>query len=90
RDWLAESGFDPVYGARPLKRVIQRNIQDPLAEQILAGTVLDGQAVTVTADEAGLKVNGVAINRPSFGRAGSRSGANTDDPDSPPAGALLN
>src|SRR5258706_9175278 len=45
RDWLADKGWDPAYGARPLKRVIQRNVQDPLAEMILAGDVADGDTV---------------------------------------------
>ncbi|MBB4211486.1 ATP-dependent Clp protease ATP-binding subunit ClpB [Rhodothalassium salexigens DSM 2132] len=54
RDWLAETGYDPVYGARPLKRVIQRHIQNPLAEDVLRGTVKDGATVRVTAGEAGL------------------------------------
>lgn len=48
-EWLAEKGYDPVYGARPLKRVIQREVQDPLAERILSGTVGDGEQVHVTA-----------------------------------------
>lgn len=48
RAWLAEKGYDPVYGARPLKRVIQRQLQDPLAERILAGHVRDGDTVSVT------------------------------------------
>ncbi|WP_370676699.1 ATP-dependent chaperone ClpB [Pleomorphomonas sp. PLEO] len=48
RAWLADKGYDPVYGARPLKRVIQRQIQDPLAERILAGHIHDGDTVTVT------------------------------------------
>ncbi|MDQ0458462.1 ATP-dependent chaperone ClpB [Rhizobium paknamense] len=48
RDWLAEKGYDPVYGARPLKRVIQKYLQDPLAEQILGGQILDGSQVKVT------------------------------------------
>jgi ATP-dependent Clp protease ATP-binding subunit ClpB len=52
--WLADEGYDPVFGARPLKRVIQRNLQDPLAELILAGDVLDGAAVKVTAGPDGL------------------------------------
>ena len=42
RTWLANRGYDPAYGARPLKRVIQRHVQDPLAEQILAGRIKDG------------------------------------------------
>ncbi len=49
RGWLAEKGYDPAYGARPLKRVIQREVQDPLAELILAGKVADGQTVEVSA-----------------------------------------
>ncbi|MBY5820141.1 ATP-dependent chaperone ClpB [Rhizobium leguminosarum] len=48
RHWLANKGYDPVYGARPLKRVIQKFVQDPLAEQILSGQVPDGSTVTVT------------------------------------------
>ncbi len=52
--WLADEGYDPVFGARPLKRVIQRSLQDPLAEMILAGEVLDGSVVTVTAAPEGL------------------------------------
>ena len=52
--WLADQGYDPVYGARPLKRVIQKALQDPLAEAILAGDVLDGSVVPVTAGPDGL------------------------------------
>ncbi|MBM7043687.1 MULTISPECIES: ATP-dependent chaperone ClpB [Rhizobium] len=48
RNWLANRGYDPVYGARPLKRVIQKYVQDPLAEQILSGQVPDGSLVKVT------------------------------------------
>jgi ATP-dependent Clp protease ATP-binding subunit ClpB len=47
--WLAQKGYDPAYGARPLKRVIQKDVQDPLAEKLLAGDVLDGQTVDVSA-----------------------------------------
>ncbi|MBO6717609.1 MAG: ATP-dependent chaperone ClpB [Rhizobiaceae bacterium] len=47
--WLAEKGYDPAYGARPLKRVMQKELQDPLAEKILMGDILDGSAVRVTA-----------------------------------------
>ncbi|PLL14847.1 ATP-dependent chaperone ClpB [Tabrizicola sp. TH137] len=54
--WLAEEGYDPVYGARPLKRVIQRQLQDPLAEMLLAGDILDGATVHVTAGAEGLIV----------------------------------
>ena len=52
--WLAEVGYDPVYGARPLKRVIQRCLQDPLAHYLLEGTVKDGDQVAVAADDNGL------------------------------------
>ncbi len=54
RQWLANEGYDPVYGARPLKRVIQRALQNPLAEALLAGEVLDGSTVPVTAGPEGL------------------------------------
>jgi ATP-dependent Clp protease ATP-binding subunit ClpB len=54
RAWLAEEGYDPVFGARPLKRVIQRHLQDPLAEMILSGDVLDGATVVVGAGPEGL------------------------------------
>jgi len=49
REWLAEKGYDPVYGARPLKRVIQKFVQDPMAEQILSGNIPDDSAVAVDA-----------------------------------------
>jgi ATP-dependent Clp protease ATP-binding subunit ClpB len=58
KEWLANEGYDPVFGARPLKRVIQRELQDPLAEMILAGEVRDGDTVTVTAGPAGLIIGG--------------------------------
>jgi ATP-dependent Clp protease ATP-binding subunit ClpB len=58
REWLAEKGWDPAYGARPLKRVIQKSIQDPLAEMILAGSVKDGEKVTISAGKQGLTFNG--------------------------------
>ena len=48
-EWLAAKGYDPAYGARPLKRVIQKELQDPLAEKILLGEVLDGSTVKITA-----------------------------------------
>jgi ATP-dependent Clp protease ATP-binding subunit ClpB len=52
--WLAEAGYDPVYGARPLKRVIQRELQNPLALEILEGRIQDGDTVRVTASPLGL------------------------------------
>ena len=61
RDWLADRGYDPVYGARPLKRVIQRELQNALAELILAGRVADGELVAVSVGEGGLLINGQAI-----------------------------
>ncbi|RYE86116.1 MAG: AAA family ATPase, partial [Hyphomicrobiales bacterium] len=54
RDWLANEGYDPAYGARPLKRVIQRAVQDQLAEEILGGRIVHGNAVVVDAGENGL------------------------------------
>jgi ATP-dependent Clp protease ATP-binding subunit ClpB len=56
RTWLADKGYDPVYGARPLKRVIQKAIQDPLAELLLAGAIRDGETVRVDADAEGLVI----------------------------------
>jgi len=52
--WLGDAGYDPVYGARPLKRVIQRALQNPLAQLVLEGKVLDGDTVSVTAGSDGL------------------------------------
>ena len=66
--WLADEGYDPVFGARPLKRVIQRALQDQLAEMILAGDVLDGSDVTVSAGADGLivgdRVSGTSRPKP--------------------------
>jgi ATP-dependent Clp protease ATP-binding subunit ClpB len=61
RTWLANKGYDPAYGARPLKRVIQKAVQDPLAEQILAGTIRDGQTVRISVRGGALEVNGQAV-----------------------------
>ncbi len=54
RNWLANKGYDPAYGARPLKRVIQKSLQDPLAEELLAGRVTDGDTVDVGVGEGKL------------------------------------
>jgi ATP-dependent Clp protease ATP-binding subunit ClpB len=54
KKWLADEGYDPVFGARPLKRVIQKAIQDPLAEALLGGEVKDGDSVPVSAGADGL------------------------------------
>ncbi|MCG6557903.1 ATP-dependent chaperone ClpB [Ruegeria sp. 1NDH52C] len=66
RKWLADAGYDPVYGARPLKRVIQRDLQNPLAEKLLAGEVKDGETIPITAGEEGLIIGDrvVSSNRP--------------------------
>jgi ATP-dependent Clp protease ATP-binding subunit ClpB len=56
RKWLADEGYDPVFGARPLKRVIQRALQNPLAEMLLAGDVKDGETIPVTAGPEGLMI----------------------------------
>ena len=56
KQWLADEGYDPVFGARPLKRVMQRHLQDPLAEMLLAGDVKDGDSVNVSAGAEGLIV----------------------------------
>ncbi|MBD3677251.1 MAG: ATP-dependent chaperone ClpB [Rhodobacteraceae bacterium] len=66
RTWLAEEGYDPVFGARPLKRVIQRALQDQLAEMILAGDVGDGDMISVSAGADGLIVGDrvASSNRP--------------------------
>ena len=56
KTWLADEGYDPVFGARPLKRVIQRALQDPLAEMLLAGDVMDGATVPVSAGADGLVI----------------------------------
>jgi ATP-dependent Clp protease ATP-binding subunit ClpB len=64
--WLADEGYDPVFGARPLKRVIQRALQDPLAEMLLAGDVADGAVIVVSAGADGLVIGDRlgATNRP--------------------------
>ena len=61
REWLADKGWDPAYGARPLKRVIQKAVQDPLAEMILAGRIKDGEKVVISAGRQGLTFNGHAV-----------------------------
>jgi ATP-dependent Clp protease ATP-binding subunit ClpB len=61
RDWLADKGYDPAYGARPLKRVIQKHVQDPLAEMILAGKVRDGETVPVNVGPGGLMIGDITV-----------------------------
>jgi ATP-dependent Clp protease ATP-binding subunit ClpB len=79
RHWLGNAGYDPVYGARPLKRVIQRRLQDPLAQMILEGKVGDGAKVAVSASKTGLTVNGQEF-----------AAAADDLTDTPPPGVALN
>ncbi|KHA50823.1 ATP-dependent chaperone ClpB [Sulfitobacter geojensis] len=66
RKWLADEGYDPVFGARPLKRVIQRTLQNPLAEMLLSGDIRDGDRIEVTAGADGLIIGDriAASNRP--------------------------
>jgi ATP-dependent Clp protease ATP-binding subunit ClpB len=79
RHWLGNAGYDPVYGARPLKRVIQRRLQDPLAQMILEGGITDGAIVTVSVSKTGLTINGQEF------------AATADElSDTAPAGATLN
>ena len=66
-EWLASKGYDPAYGARPLKRVMQKELQDPLAEKILMGEIADGSTVHVTAGSDRL------IFRPSGAKAASKA-----------------
>jgi len=68
RAWLAEKGYDPAYGARPLKRVIQKTVQDSLAEKILAGDIHDGEKVTISVGANGLLLESA---RPSETRGGT-------------------
>ena len=83
REWLGDAGFDPVYGARPLKRAVQKSLQDPLAEWLLSGKIRDGDTLTVSADETGLLLNGESLARPEMAFARSEN-------DVAPPGAFLN
>jgi ATP-dependent Clp protease ATP-binding subunit ClpB len=79
RTWLGNAGYDPVYGARPLKRVIQRRLQDPLAQMILEGRIGDGAVVVVSASATGLTLNGQEF-----------AATNDELGDVPPPGTALN
>ncbi len=84
RGWLGDKGYDPVYGARPLKRVIQKSLQDPLAELLLAGKVADGETLNISADGDKLTINGEKVEaRDHFTFSGAGESV-------PPPGALLN
>ncbi len=63
RTWLANRGYEPAYGARPLKRVIQKFVQDPLAEQIIAGQIKDGEAVRVSVRDGFIAINGDVVQQ---------------------------
>ncbi|MDL2341155.1 MAG: AAA family ATPase, partial [Pseudomonadota bacterium] len=63
RDWLGRTGYDPVYGARPLKRAVQKYLQDPLADKILSGEISDGEIVQVEEKKGALVLTPVAPNR---------------------------
>ena len=62
REWLAKQGYDPIYGARPLKRVIQRELQNAFVNKILAGYILDGQTVRVSLGEGSRAIGAIAAN----------------------------
>jgi ATP-dependent Clp protease ATP-binding subunit ClpB len=61
RQWLAEKGYDPTYGARPLKRVIQKWVQDPLAQMLLAGELSDGSTIKLSVSQGHLTINGKEV-----------------------------
>ena len=63
KEWLAEAGYDPVYGARPLKRVIQRELQNPLATMILEGRFKPNEVIKVSADKDGLTIGGESLSQ---------------------------
>ena len=56
KDWLGEIGFDPIYGARPMKRAIQRHLENPLAQELLAGRFVDGDTIDVTLVNGALSI----------------------------------
>ena len=60
RAWLGRVGYDPVYGARPLKRAVQKYLQDPLADEILAGRVGDGSTVKVDEGDGALTLTPIS------------------------------
>ena len=60
--WLADRGYDPAYGARPLKRVIQKDLVDPIARKLLAGEIEDGGVIAVTAGEGGLEIGKMRVH----------------------------
>jgi ATP-dependent Clp protease ATP-binding subunit ClpB len=75
RQWLAEKGYDPTYGARPLKRVIQKWVQDPLAQMLLAGELADGSTIKLSVSQGHLTINGKEVG--GEGGASSQSKASS-------------
>ena len=63
KEWLADKGYDEVYGARPLKRVIQKEVLNPLATMILQGSIKDGDHIAVSLDADALKFEVASSNR---------------------------
>src|SRR5260221_2120554 len=61
KEWLADKGYDPVYGARPLKRVIQRELQNPLAGLILEGRITPGENIRISVKDGKLAINGETV-----------------------------
>ncbi|MCQ8184543.1 ATP-dependent chaperone ClpB [Parvularcula maris] len=82
RDWLAAAGYDPAFGARPLKRVIQKAVQDPLAEAILSGEVRDGSTLRLSADEEGLLLDGKPMRSREAFRLGGEQASSMRTPES--------
>ena len=80
RQWLADRGYDPAYGARPLKRVIQKTVQDPLAERILSGRTHDGETVRISADREGLLIDGEIVENTGAGQGHSLSARSVNLP----------
>jgi ATP-dependent Clp protease ATP-binding subunit ClpB len=73
RQWLADKGYDPAYGARPLKRVIQKWVQDPLAQMLLAGEIADGSTIKLSASQGRLTINGKEVGGESDASAQPKS-----------------
>ena len=60
--WLGDHGYDPVYGARPLKRVIQKSLVDPIARKLLSGELADGAVIEVGVDGEGLEIGRARVH----------------------------
>ncbi|WP_445680471.1 ATP-dependent chaperone ClpB [Radicibacter daui] len=89
RAHIAEIGYDPVYGARPLKRVIQRELQNPLAQLILEGKIEPGQTVPVSAEEGALVIAGTRIDRATDTGISSGGGAFRHEPEEGEGSVML-